>query len=321
MKSSRLLVSILTPLILSACITGPSGSIFGRGGDEEDQGESTGGMQVPPDMPSTADTGNMSAVDMSGDPPRDMSTSRDMGETRDMAAANNTTACQDTCTAGSFDCQGPRLYACEQDANTGCMDFAEIAQCGQDQFCDSNAGECACQVDEACTPGERRCDGRDAVEVCVRSESGCTTWEVEDTCDGRSYCQNSRCICPSTDCTAEGATSCNGPSVVVCERDAASGCLYADTTQSTRCGATEYCEGGACQTCEEQCTPGTTVCTADGEIRNCIKTSSDKCPRLSSPLGCQNSTNSCVARPGCAQQSDCATCGMKNGSVCYYCAQ
>lgn len=320
MKPSRqLLLLILVTFILPACLTAPAGSIFGRGGDDEDQEEQIGGMQVAPDMPEAPDANHMSGADM----PEDMPGPTDMPAPVDMPSPpEDMKTCQDQCTAGTFDCQGPRLYTCENDPGTGCLGFVEVEQCGQDQFCDSNAGECACQVDEMCTPNERRCMGRDAVEVCTRSESGCTTWEIERTCDGRSYCDNNlqNCRCPASDCTSAGSTSCNGPSVVVCAQDPASGCIYPDTTQSTRCGDTEYCENGACQTCEEQCTPGTTVCVAPGEIRNCIKTSSDKCPRLSSPLSC-GTTNQCLGRPSCSQDGDCATCGTRNGQTCYYCPQ
>ena len=325
MKTSFFLaISLSMALLMTGCIDGPVG-FFNR---DEDQSESVGGMGVLPDMPEAYDLNNGEGVDMTA--PGDMS-AVDMA-TADMAAPpeedmdrppeEDMRSCQDSCTAGSFDCQGPRLYTCQRDPGTGCLAFAEVEQCGTDQFCDRNAGECACNVDEGCTPNERRCMGRDAVEVCTRSEAGCTTWEIERTCDGRSYCDNSisNCRCPSSDCAGAGSTTCNGPSVVTCVQDPASGCVYPDTTQSMRCGDAEYCEDGACQTCEETCTPGTTVCESPGVIRNCIKTSSDKCPYLSSPLSC-GTTNQCLGRPSCSQDGDCATCGMRNGQTCYYCPQ
>ena len=181
--------------------------------------------------------------------------------------------CGDQCRENSVDSCGNSCTRCPTPANG-------VASCngGSCQFTcnpgfERNGNQCRSCV--SCPEGQRRCQGGNTVQECVRMGS-CTDWRTTQTCSSARSCSRSgtSCECKESSC-APGCASSNTERTCTVQ----DGCPVA---QESRCQDPRTCSGATC-TCPSIGRPH--FCSPDGRaiqrtgVRNgCEVIEREECP-------------------------------------------
>jgi hypothetical protein len=272
--------------------------------------------------------------------------------------------CRDVaCTAGMKVCQHDDVYLCAQNGT----DVSLLADCQANEVCDADMGACRPKV---CDVGKLGCDstrvvkcntfgsaweagGKDCAadgsvcssgackkQVCTPNNSFCqdgnvyqcngegTSTQLSQTCTpGTYHCESypggSFANCAYNQCT---------PNQLLCDNNVARTCNPDGSWPSagTDCGASSYCENGACK--PMVCQPYTTYCQ-DGDIWQCDyfggpqQGSQQQCPADTAckvignvascaPLPCSSGDTACIGN----QVGTCADDGHSVGNVTADCA-
>jgi hypothetical protein len=126
-----------------------------------------------------------------------------------------------------------------------------------------NGNQCRSCV--ACPEGQKRCQGGNTVQECVRMGS-CTEWRTAQTCSSARSCSRTgtSCECKEAGCTP-GCASVNTERT--CEMQ--DGCPAA---RERRCPDPKVCESDRCDCSEivaSLCRQSQGSCTSDGRVRVC----------------------------------------------------
>ncbi|MBT9556093.1 MAG: right-handed parallel beta-helix repeat-containing protein [Myxococcales bacterium] len=181
------------------------------------------------------------------------------------------------CAHGETRCDGDVLETCVYGAwvGTDCRSFA-------DGRCVSEPEGARCE-ESAASRRQPRC--RDECEVigasCVDASTRATCAQV-GSCRRRTLvscvegrCFEGECLPPCVpECVDDGATRCVGDAVSRCEPDE-TGCLAWSAAEA--CGASSWCLGGTCATCDDECAaPGVLSC-AEGAVIGCQNVDEEPC--------------------------------------------
>ncbi|MDB4995945.1 MAG: hypothetical protein JWM74_3377 [Myxococcaceae bacterium] len=205
--------------------------------------------------------------------------------------AAETCGASGTCTDCSKNFTGK---ACMGDGKCGCNTAAD---CGAGYACDTTTHACtqACSATSACNGGccdmtTSKCTGGYQTATCGKSGAACTS------CVGAAA--GPSCISSTGSCGCSSYTDC--PANMACDA----------TTHlcTTKCSATQYCNGGCCN--GTTCAAGTDNASCGANFTMC-----KACSGLNEGPTC-GATKKC----GCSVPADCqggSTCALKNGSkVC-----
>lgn len=208
--------------------------------------------------------------------------------------------CQDTLTlatcARSQD-GTPRLVT------TTCLDTEEC----RDGDCVELPRDCS----DTCTPPETRCTQTGEVETCSdHNGDSCNEFGGARACDAGEVCDAADGLCKMSMCTdecAEGETSCEDDLITTCVTGV-EGCLGFGPAKE--CPEGQACADGTCEDvagCEDECTEGETVCSGDGNLRECrTDVDADSCTEFTAGTACPGTDvcrqGECVAENACQDQ-------------------
>lgn len=187
--------------------------------------------------------------------------------------------CSDSCVpqcnhVGQQLCRHDGIFTCVE--SKGCLALEAEESCvAQGLVCDplgASGPRCHTCSSECESDGSTRCHD-DRVQSCTEQSSGCLTWEdtADCTLNGEVCYQGQSgpvCVEPcDNSCEQEGATSCNGPVVELCEMGP-TGCLapvfVTDCSLSHQLCRVSGAGGAACEPiCVDQCTEGALRCGGD----------------------------------------------------------
>ena len=172
--------------------------------------------------------------------------------------------CTETCKSDALKrCTENGVESCTADAH-GCAVWSLTETCGEKQSCDSTAFKCIDGCKNACTAGEKKCDGNGVAECKDINGDGCFEWDKAVACpDGQTCDAGAKaCQCSNT-CTTEGEKKCENNSISTCTKSA-NGCLAWSKAES--CGASKTCNSAknACEyTCGNDCAPFSIILIPD----------------------------------------------------------
>jgi len=155
--------------------------------------------------------------------------------------------------------------------------------------------------------GSTRCGGAATILTCVDPDGdGCGDWGQPSDCTNGKVCANGECAASCADeCSAAGATKCDGDATATCGDPDGDGCR--EWATPVACAGGETCSNGSCSaTCTDECTSdGLVAC--DGEaVKTCGKVDADPCLEWSTAVPCAEgltcSNGQCKA--GCSNECD-----------------
>ncbi len=202
--------------------------------------------------------------------------------------ANGTcgSTCTDECNVmGAKQCAGTQsVKQCGDTNGDGCLEWGTAVSCNQGEVCSN--GFCATSCQSECSVlGATKCSGN-SVQTCGDSNGdGCLEWGTGVPCGDGLVCSNGFCQTTCTNgCTAQGAKTCDGNAVVVCEVGPG-GCLAWGTPVG--CGEGLSCSNGNCTaSCSDECTTvGAKKCEGDA-VRTCGDSDADPCLEWGTPVAC-----------------------------------
>lgn len=184
--------------------------------------------------------------------------------------------------------------------------------------CDDGGGPDCSGVENACeSAGDRRCAGS-GVEACGPNDDGCLVWREAMACGEHQACEGAGdCVCAG-ECAEEGATTCDGDVVRICERDGA-GCLGLAFHDDCNAGEGHRCvetgDGARCAGCDEDlCVEGEQRCLNDvvqvcqARASGCLDWADDRdCAALDPPRACAENGAQATCVDACADP--CAEAG------------
>ncbi|MDY0060348.1 MAG: hypothetical protein RBU45_11090 [Myxococcota bacterium] len=160
-----------------------------------------------------------------------------------------------------------------------------------------------------CTPGAKRCDGTQVVEVCSDYDGdGCPEWGGGVDCPTGSRCEDGRCLAICLPECVPGQRVCSGRGYRTCGDADEDGCP--DLSPAVSCEPDERCEDGRCVPVTEACID---ACAAEGDRRCvaggrqiCGQFDEDECLDLSQVLPCEEGETcrdgECL--PACTDECD-----------------
>jgi hypothetical protein len=167
--------------------------------------------------------------------------------------------CQNECyNEGQQSCEGSKKVLSCEEGNDGCLDNVVIKYCSDDEQCKS--GDCK-PKEPTCESncdyiGQKGCTstGSHETECKDKYDNGCLKKYTEDYCGNELTCIDGHCqpdqpVCEDA-CSTEGQLSCNGNSVISCEKKN-DDCLYKLVIESCSESNSE-CINGACQSVDVQ---------------------------------------------------------------------
>ncbi len=216
------------------------------------------------------------------------------GETCDTRTKQCSPDCSDDCTTGQRMCDGNGYRTCGQHDGDVCLDWSDVTNCQSWETCDPQTGTCKTACADACTQGQRRCNGT-IVELCANwNADPCLEYGTLETCGTGYKCENGACVedCQN-ECTTQGARECRTdgqgkPGYVVCGNWDQDSCLEWNTI--TLCQSGESCSAGQCSaTCTDECAVGQKECVGNSGWRACGEAGDgDSCRDWLSVTACQS---------------------------------
>ncbi len=150
---------------------------------------------------------------------------------------------------------------------------------------------------DECTEGAKRCLNN-AVWICEKSESECTTWQSVKECGTGTQCNSSSYVCEA-DCSIQ----CNSSELLRCNGNILQECV----TDENGCGSWEFFEAcdDTCDSlshsciqnkiCSSECKPGEKKCGSNG-IVTCIDSDGEGCGQWGEENAC-GENEECKADP------------------------
>ena len=170
--------------------------------------------------------------------------------------------CEDVCTQDEKKCEGSDLMVC-QTGEKGCLDWAVLETCPEDQFCDETLLECR-NCEETCTGGEKRCE-TNGVSQCTPDAHGCAVWNTTEICKENEHCDEAdlKCVPGCVDQCEASQMRCSGQTIESCETSE-DGCLNWKVKET--CDFGKVCTGDVpkCEyACGDDCEPFSLVIVPD----------------------------------------------------------
>ena len=155
------------------------------------------------------------------------------------------TSCTDACVLNTTQCAVNGVQTCVKNSSTGCSEWSEAVACSGGQTC--IGGNCSDSCEDTCVADTKQCDGNHVV-TCVRNaSSGCTEYQITETCNAPQICSNSACIDKPANCNDEcvpGELNCvDANNYKICTD--VNGC-YLWSESATSCPNTQICQNNAC---------------------------------------------------------------------------
>ena len=199
---------------------------------------------------------------------------------------------------------GPFVQGSEDCDNQVDDDGDSLVDCADDAC--FQAPSCFASCVDTCTDGAAICDAA-GVRTCQLQAGGCRAFGPAVGCPGGLLCSGGQCVASCQDQCTQGALQCSSTGGVVECKKLPSGCT--DWVGPQGCNTGNVCSGGQCvpqAQCQNQCSQGTTRCTATGQVQTCVQLSSG-CTDWTFPVSCGSgqscsaATNACAAAPKCTQ--------------------
>ncbi|MBQ4359094.1 MAG: hypothetical protein II767_02435 [Proteobacteria bacterium] len=151
--------------------------------------------------------------------------------------------CTDTCDPGAQCLDEHTLRTCKDHDGDGCREWVPD-MCPNGQVCQN--GACvtpAPQCSNACTAGQKQCNGNDVQTCADYNGDGCTEWGGNSHCDYK--CENAACVAAPPQCTnacTNGQKRCSNNAVQTCADYNGDGCT--EWGGDSKCSY--KCEGSKC---------------------------------------------------------------------------
>ncbi len=194
---------------------------------------------------------------------------------------------------GSFCSNSTTVSTCEVDAN-GCLFISQAKMCPAGRSCTGTLPAVACNCNNPCVPGTRRCDPGGIATCAMDLATQCPVFGPPSVCGTRQTCSTSggmtSCLCasPPVACAAPGTFCSSMMTIGNCERDR-DGCLFISST--ALCPVPQTCGGAipvatcACPLPPALCAAGAGTYCADGDTLGTCSRGESGCLVLST-VGC-----------------------------------
>ncbi len=225
------------------------------------------------------------------------------------------TGCTNECTTvGAVQCAGNAVQRCANHDADICLEWSAPGECPAGQTCSNGQCQAGGCTDECTTVGAKKCDAN-GVKTCEKpAGETCMKWSASVPCPEGQTCSGGVCQAACTnECTAKGATACEGNGVKTCDDHNNDGCL--DWSSVTPCADGETCSGGKCEAggCTNECTQnGATKCEGNG-VTTCGNYDDDTCLEWGSTVPCEegHTCSGGVCKPPAECDQECTVDGAK----------
>lgn len=232
----------------------------------------------------------------------------------------NNGTCTNECTLGERVClDSETIQTCIRNSSQPDCTTEITTACLTNEEC--REGDCLPlekDCEDSCIPPVSRCTQAGEAETCADHDNdGCFEFGGAQACSGGDFCDQSSGLCRPSDCTdvcTQNATECQEGLLTTCF-EGPEGCLI--WGPGKECPEGQACMTDACVAsngCDDECTAGTSICSPDGGVRDCV-VGNDGCARLAqTPTACPTG-QSC--RSGqCVPDSNCRDRCLANDAAC-----
>ena len=171
--------------------------------------------------------------------------------------------CEDECAAaGLTRCDGTGFAECRRraEADGGCLAWGPIVGCPVGTSCSN--GVCGAGCGDECADGETACEAGGSRRCGQFDGDACRDWSLPVACASGATCSRGACAteCVS-ECTRQGARTCDGQAILGCGQYDGDGCLEWSTIGRCDEALGEICANGACAvSCVDACDAGAVRC-------------------------------------------------------------